>query len=137
MNIFVIMGRLVKDTEVKTVPSVQGKKILSFTVAVDRDEVREEDKQNGRQAADYFIVEKWVDVNSKFENYLRKGQQVVVLGQLRQDKSKDENGNWKNHPAKITMPKIDLVGSSTKTTSQEQQAPTEVNAKDVPWDIDL
>lgn len=83
LNVAVIMGRLVRDPELRQTQS--GKDVASFTVACDR---------NRKDApADFIPVTAW-DKTAQFVcRYFQKGSLIAVDGRLQSRQYQDKAGN--------------------------------------------
>ena len=83
LNVVAIMGRLVRDPELRQTQS--GKDVASFTIACDR---------NRKEApADFVPVTAW-DKTAQFVcRYFRKGSLIAVDGRLQSRQYQDKNGN--------------------------------------------
>ena len=88
LNHIVIMGRLVKDPELRTTNS--GVSVASFTVAVDRDFGKGE---NGEKATDFIDCTAWRQTGEFVNKYFSKGRMIVVSGSLQSRKWEDKEGN--------------------------------------------
>jgi single-strand DNA-binding protein len=96
----VLIGRLTKDAELKSIAS--GQAVTKFSVAVNRR------KKNGDQwedAASFFDVVLWGRQGEILHQYLLKGKQVCVDGELRQDRWQQDGQN---------RSKVELVASNVQ-----------------------
>ena len=88
LNHIVIMGRLVKDPELRYTQSQVP--VASFTVAVDRD-------FGGRDGAerqtDFIDCVAWRQTGEFVSKYFQKGRMIVVSGRLQSRKWQDREGN--------------------------------------------
>lgn len=75
INRIVLVGRLTADPELKYTPS--GKAVASFTIAVDRRQNSQGDKET-----DFIPVIVWEKSAEFASNYLSKGRLVAVDGRL-------------------------------------------------------
>lgn len=87
LNQIVIMGRLVKDPELRRTQS--GTAVCSFTVAVDRDF---QSKDGGERQTDFIDVVAWRQTGEFVSKYFTKGRMIVVSGSLQSRKWQDRNG---------------------------------------------
>ena len=76
LNKVIIMGRLVKDPELRRTQS--GTAVTSFRIAVDRDFK----SQDGSKQADFFDVVAWRNTAEFVSKYFTKGRMAVVEGRL-------------------------------------------------------
>jgi len=89
MNKVTMLGRLVKDPEMRTTNS--GKNVASFTLAVPRRFAQ----KDAQITADYFNMSAWGKLGDFVSKYFRKGQQVLVSGRLENRTWNDNEGNKK------------------------------------------
>jgi len=82
LNRITIMGRLVKDPELRRTQS--GTSVCSFTVAVDRDF---QSKDNAERQTDFIDVVAWRQTAEFICKYFGKGRMIVVDGSLQSRKS--------------------------------------------------
>ena len=88
LNRIIIMGRLVRDPELRSTQS--GLAVTSFTLAVDRDF---KDKQSGEKAVDFIDVVAWRSTAEFVCKYFSKGRMAVVEGRLQIRDWNDRDGN--------------------------------------------
>ena len=88
LNHIVIMGRLVRDPELRTTQS--GNSVTGFTLAVDRDF---KDKDSGEKGVDFIEVVAWRHTADFVCKYFTKGRMAVVEGRLQIRERKDKDGN--------------------------------------------
>ena len=88
LNRIIIMGRLVRDPELRTTQS--GASVTSFTLAVDRDF---KSKESGEKATDFIDVVAWRATAEFVCKYFSKGRMAVAEGRLQIREWKDKDGN--------------------------------------------
>lgn len=76
MNKLTIIGRIVKDPELRT--TKDGTNVCGFTVAVNRPKT----KGNPDPGADFFNVTAWRERGELCAKYLTKGSKVAVVGKV-------------------------------------------------------
>ena len=86
LNKVIIMGRLVKDPELRRTQS--GTAVTSFRIAVDRDFKG----QDGSKQADFFDVVAWRSTAEFVSKYFAKGRMAVVEGRLQTRDWTDRDG---------------------------------------------
>ena len=74
INKFCVMGRLVRDPEIKETEN--GNKVANITLAVDRDY---KDK-DGNKITDFLNYSLWNKDSERIKNYSAKGSHVVLEG---------------------------------------------------------
>lgn len=87
LNRIIIMGRLVRDPELRTTQS--GVPVTSFTLAVDRNSK----SQNGERDTDFIDAVAWRQTAEFACRYFGKGRMAVVEGKLQTRDWKDRDGN--------------------------------------------
>ena len=88
LNRIIIMGRLVRDPELRTTQS--GTSVTSFTLAVDRDF---KDKDSGEKGVDFIAVVSWRATAEFVCKYFAKGRMAIAEGRLQIREWKDKDGN--------------------------------------------
>ena len=88
LNHIVIMGRLVRDPELRRTGS--GVAVASFRVAVDRDFVS---KDGGERKADFIDCVAWRQTGEFISKYFTKGRMIIVDGRLEMRDWTDKDGN--------------------------------------------
>lgn len=86
MNRIILMGRLVKDPDVKVTTS--GKTVCTFTLAVDRPFAG----KDGKREADFINIQTWNKTAEVVGNNVSKGQRLLVEGRLQIRKYQDKQG---------------------------------------------
>ena len=118
-NIITIIGNLTKDAELRFTQS--GKQVVTFNLAYNHD------KEN----VSYFEVTVWGKYAENMHNYLRKGKQVAITGELRQ--ARWEQDGQSRSKVGITARTVQLLGGGEKKGPE--------NLKDDPnddlWDAPL
>ena len=87
LNHIVLMGRLVRDPELRRTQS--GIAVTSFRLAVDRDYANQ---QTGEREADFIDVVAWRSTGEFVSKYFAKGRMAVVSGRLQMRNWTDNNG---------------------------------------------
>ena len=88
LNHIVIMGRLVRDPELRRTGS--GVAVASFRVAVDRDFAP---KDGSERKADFIDCVAWRQTGEFISKYFSKGRMIVVDGRLEMRDWTDKEGN--------------------------------------------
>jgi single-strand DNA-binding protein len=110
LNHVMIIGRLTRDAEFKYITS--GQAICKFSVAVNRR------RKNGDQwvdEANFFDVTLWGRQAESLNQYLQKGRQIAVEGELRQDRWEQDGQN--RSKVEIVANNIQLLGGNPGTAS--------------------
>ena len=107
INAVVLMGRLVRDTEIRTTTS--GKSVCSFSLAVERDFQRSEEK-----TADYFDCVAWGNTAEFVGKYFHKGRMIALQGRLQARTYKDREGNNRK-VVEVIADKVSFTGEKAET----------------------
>lgn len=86
LNVIVVMGRLVRDPELRRTNS--GTAVTSFTLAVDRDFKG----QDGERETDFIDVVAWKATAEMAAKFFTKGRMAAVKGRLQLRDWTDKNG---------------------------------------------
>ena len=87
LNHIVIMGRLVRDPELRRTQA--GKAVASFRIACDRDYA----PQGGERETDFIDVVAWGNTGEFVSKYFSKGRMAVISGRLQMRNWTDKDGN--------------------------------------------
>lgn len=91
-NYFMLMGRLVKDPEVKDLGD--GKRVMNIRLAVGRGF----QNTKGEYETDFFNIVFWDYLIDFAQENLKKGQPVLVKGRIQTNKEALANGYQLNYP---------------------------------------
>lgn len=114
-NYLVLGGRIAKDAEFKTLAS--GLRISTFFIA--NNDIAIKNDGSYEEKCNFFPIVIFGDYAEKLLPYLRKGQNVIVEGSIKQDKwEKDEK---KFSQISIKAKRIQLVGPKKQELQDEQK----------------
>ena len=88
LNHITIMGRLVKDPELRRTQS--GVAVCSFTVAVDRDF---QSREAAEKQTDFIDVVAWRQTAEFITKWFGKGRMILIEGEMQTRQYTDKNGN--------------------------------------------
>lgn len=117
MNRIILLGRLVRDPEVK-VTSTQ-KTYCTFTLAVDRPFIA----KSGQREADFIPIQTWNKTAEICGNSLSKGQRLLVEGRL-QIRSYDGKDGKKHYTTEVIANRVEFIerkGTGSPSNSDPQQ----------------
>lgn len=106
INLVTLVGRLTRDSELKYTNS--GTAVCKFSLAVNRR------KRSGEQWTDevsYFDVVLWGKQGEALQQYLAKGKQIAVSGELRQNRW--EQDGQSRSKVEIVANNLQLLGGNT------------------------
>ena len=122
MNRFFAIGRLTKDPEKRTTQN--GTSVCTFTLAVNR----RYKNANGEREADFFPVVCWRQVADLSAQYLSKGKQVAIAGEVQMRSY--EKDRQKRYVTKVVAdevqflsPRGDGVERGRGTTQEPEMTP--------------
>ena len=102
LNVVVLAGRLTRDCEFKTTSN--GTSVCRFSIAVNR---RRKSGETWVDEVNYFDITYW-RASEGIRPYLTKGRQVIIEGELRQDR-------WEQDGQ--TRSKVEIVAGSVQLLS--------------------
>jgi single-strand DNA-binding protein len=91
LNKIILMGRLVKDVEVRYTNSSEPLTVARYTLAVKRNF-----KTNNQPDVDFFNCIAFGKIGDFAEKYLQKGLLISIVGRLQNRSYTDKEGNKKN-----------------------------------------
>ena len=109
INLVTLVGRLTREAELKYTNS--GLAVCKFSLAVNRR------KRSGDQWTDevsYFDVVLWGKQGEAIQQYLGKGKQIAVSGELRQNRW--EQDGQKRSKVEIVASNVQLLGGSSSNS---------------------
>lgn len=110
LNHITIMGRMVKDPELRRTAS--GVAVTSFTLAVDRDIAN---KETGERDVDFIDFVAWKGAGEFVAKHFTKGSMAVVSGRLQIRNWTDDSGN-KRRAAEVVVSSV-YFGDSKKESN--------------------
>lgn len=106
INNLTVVGRLTKDPEKRTTQS--GLSVCNFSIAVGR----------GEENVSFFDVTCWKKTADAVTQYMSKGSQVVISGEIVQDRYQDKEGKNKSKVF-INAHSVQFVGGKKQDQSNE------------------
>ena len=116
INRVIIVGRLTRDAELKY--TTGGSAVSKFSLAVNR---RRKQGDQWVDEANFFDVAAWGKTAENLNQYLTKGKQVAVEGELRQDRW-EQNGQSRSR-VEIFATNIQLLGGGSGSGGRGGHAP--------------
>ena len=104
MNKVILIGRLTKDPELRYIAST-GNAVANFSIAVDRAFAG----KDGQKQTDFFNIIVWGKQAENAANYLAKGSQVAIRGQIQNRSYETPNGE-KRYVTEIIAENIQFLG---------------------------
>lgn len=103
MNVCIFKGRITADPELRQTPS--NISVCRFTIAVDKYAKAGEEKQ-----ADFIRCTAWRGTAEFVSKYFKKGQEILVRGELHNADYTDNNGD-KHYAMDVTADNVEFCGS--------------------------
>lgn len=115
MNIAVVIGRITDDVDVKVTQS--GKKVCSFTVAVD-----DGANNDGTRRTQFLGCTAWDKPAEFLGRYVKKGNRIAVLG--RNTKRSYESNGQKHYVQEIVADRVEFADGANQH-NEAQVAPAQ------------
>lgn len=112
LNVVAIMGRLVRDPEIKTTQS--GVNVCSFCIACDRSY-----SKDGNRQADFINVVAWRNTADFVQRYFNKGSLIAIEGSLQTRQYQDKNGNNRT-AVEVLANNVSFAGSKSDSHQQAE-----------------
>lgn len=126
MNRIILLGRLVRDPEVRYTNT--GKVVCQFTIAVDRPFTGQE----GQKEADFIPVVIWGKQAETLGNNLTKGQRVLVEGRL-QIRGYEAKDGTKRYVTEVISDRFEFIERREKVAEPQEKSPMEMFGEDIPF----
>lgn len=118
LNVVALMGRLVRDPELKTTQS--GNSVCTFSIACDRSYTAKDEERK----ADFFTITAWRQTAEFICKYFQKGSLIAIEGSLQTRQYQDKSGNNRT-ATEVLASRVSFAGSkasvSPSAQSSEQQ----------------
>ena len=111
INTVILMGRLVRDPEIRTTTS--GKSVCSFSLAVESEFQRSEEK-----TSEYFDFVAWGNTAEFVVKYFHKGRMLAIVGHIQTRTYTDKDGN-KRKAVEVVADKAGFTGEKAESSAQE------------------
>ncbi len=129
LNKVFLIGRLTRDPEIRFLPS--GSQVTSFTIAVNRPyRVNNEWKEETY----FFDVESFGMLAERLGKQLNKGAQILIEGQLRQDRWETASGE-KRTKIKVVADKVNIISGKTQEKPVEREEEPDLDITTEPEDF--
>lgn len=104
MNLFIHIGRLVADPELKVTPS--GKTVVSFRCAIHRPFTKDK--------TDFFNYQAWGTTAERIARNFRKGSMIALKGHEEQDRWQDSDNTWRSKNIHV-VEEFDFCGKTPES----------------------
>ena len=130
MNKIILLGRLVKDPEVRVTPT--DRTVCTFTLAVDRPFTA----KNGQREADFINIVTWNKTAELCGNSLTKGQRALVEGRL-QIRSYDGKDGNKHYVTEVIADRVEFIERKEKSAQKAESEAMEGFGSEVQFDEEI
>ena len=127
-NKVILMGNLVENPELKSIPS--GAFVTNFRIAVSR-----KFKKEGQPEADFITITAWNNTAKFVTDYFSKGRAILVCGKLQSRSWVDNDGN-KRYTLEVEADEVSFVDrkpegqASAHTPSQASMGTAPISEAD-------
>ena len=117
MNIVTLIGRLTKNPEIRYSQGENAMAIARFTLAVDKNFKKKDDKANFINCVDFVKIAETV------EKHVFKGSKIAVIGEWTTGSYKNKDGNTV-YTNDCNISKLEFCDSKSQSNSQPQHTPS-------------
>ncbi|TGN18868.1 single-stranded DNA-binding protein [Leptospira idonii] len=110
LSYIILDGNLTQDPDQKKTGT--GKSVTGFTVAVNHN-TNPQGEEKGADDVSFFEVEAWEKLGENCFEYLKKGSKVTVMGNLKQNRWKTNEGESRS--------KVKVIATTVRFDSQRRR----------------
>ena len=114
LNKVILMGHMTADPELKQTTS--GISVCSFSIAINR---RFAKAEQGQQAVDFINIVTWRQNAEFVSRYFKKGNPILICGQLQTRKWTDNQGQARN-AIEVVADEVSFVANAAQTGAPGQ-----------------
>ena len=122
MNKVILIGRVVRDAEIRYSQGTSSTCIARYTLAVDR-----KFKQEGQSNADFINCIAFGKLGEFAEKYLHKGTKIAVTGRIQTGSYTNKDGQ-KVYTTDVVVEEQEFCESKSQSNSQPQSTPSNDNS---------
>jgi single-strand DNA-binding protein len=122
MNSVVLIGRLVRDPELRFVPG-SGMAVANFTMAIDKGLTREKKQEfenQGKPTADFIRIVVWGKQAENCSQYLAKGKLVAIQGSIQTSSFKANTGETR-YTTEVLANRVEFLEWGEKSPSSSSK----------------
>ena len=120
MNSVILIGRLVKDPELRYISGTDSV-YCRFTLAVDKGlskEKKQDLEAKGQQTADFINIVVWGKQAENCQKYLQKGRNVAIQGRLQSGSYTTQDGT-RRFVTEVWAERVQFIDWGDKTNQEE------------------
>lgn len=125
MNIFIGMGRLTRDPELKTTSSNIA--VATFSIAIDR----KYKNASGNKQTDFLNCVAWRSSAEFIAKYFGKGDRISIVGSV-QSRSYEANDGTRRNVVEVAVEEAGFVDSKSGAQQASEQVPDD---SAMPFDV--
>ena len=130
MNFVALIGRLTRNPEIRYSQGENAMAIARFTLAVDKNFKKKDDKANFINCVAFGKIAETV------EKHVFKGSKIAVIGEWTTGSYKNKDGNTV-YTNDCNISKLEFCDSKSQSNSQPQPTPSNDNSwMDIPDDVE-
>lgn len=118
MNKVILMGRLVRDPDVRYTQTAEPMAIARYTLAVDRRYQR--NNAGDEQTADFISCVAFGKAGEFVEKYLRKGIKITISGRIQTGSYTNKEGQ-KVYTTEVVVEEQEFAESKTASSERQEQ----------------
>ena len=130
MNKVILIGRVVRDADIRYSQGESSTCIARYTLAVDR-----KFKQEGQPTADFINCIAFGKLGEFAEKYLHKGVKIAVTGRIQTGSYKNKGGNTV-YTTDVVVEEQEFCESKSQSNSQPQATPSNDGFMSIPDNLD-
>ena len=131
MNKVILIGRVVRDADIRYSQGESSTCIARYTLAVDR-----KFKQEGQPTADFIKCIAFGKLGEFAEKYLHKGVKIAVTGRIQTGSYKNKDGNTV-YTTDVVVEEQEFCESKSQQSSSQQQPTPSVDMGFMNIDTDM
>lgn len=124
MNKFIVTGNLVKDSELKFVPST-GMAITKFTIG-------NNEGWGDKKTVNFFNCTAFGKTAEAIANYAHKGSKVLIDGKVQLGSYEKKDGSGKNYTTDVIVNQIEFLDPKGQAKDEDVFEPVE-DFSDIPF----
>lgn len=122
MNKVILIGRVVRDPEIRYSQGANTTCVARYTLAVDR-----KFKQEGQPNADFINCIAFGKLGEFAEKYLHRGVKIAVVGRIQTGSYTNKDGQ-KIYTTDVVVEEQEFCESKSQSSSQQQPTPSNDNS---------
>ena len=127
MNKFIVTGNLVRDSELRFIPS-KGMAVNKFTIA-------NNEGWGDKKTVNYFNCTAFKATAEAIANYTHKGSKVLIEGKIQLGSYEKKDGSGKQYTTDVIVNQIEFLDSKKETSKPKRKYCRFPDEMYLPWTI--